>query len=112
MRIAIPVENDSLCLHFGHCANFVIVDLDEPNKKVLSKEVLEPPPHEPGLLPRWLSEKGVNKVIAGGMGARAIDLFKQSHVEVIVGVRPASVDAIIADYLSGCLTSGSNVCDH
>jgi hypothetical protein len=31
----------------------------------LKKETLDPPPHEPGVLPRWLKEQGVNVVIAG-----------------------------------------------
>ncbi|MCK7542001.1 MAG: hypothetical protein MZV63_69485 [Marinilabiliales bacterium] len=44
----------------------------------LKKHSSHPRPHEPGLLPGWLAEKGVTDVIAGGMGQRAIGLFN-SH---------------------------------
>ncbi len=71
MKIALPVTNEKLCTHFGHCEKFAIFDIDEKNKNVSSATYIDAPPHEPGLLPRWLSEKGVNCVIAGGMGSRA-----------------------------------------
>ncbi len=68
MKIAIPVADGRLCMHFGHCEQFAMVDVDPVEKKILSKTFLTPPPHEPGLLPRWLAEKGATCIIAGGMG--------------------------------------------
>ncbi len=75
---------------------------------------LKSPPHEPGLLPRLLSEEGVNVVIAGGMGVRAQDLFSQKGIKVVVGADPAtgSPEDIVRLYLSGSLKTGANVCDH
>jgi len=66
----------------------------------------------PGLLPRWLHEQGVNLVITGGMGSRALDLFNQASVQVIIGVEAGTPEAIVRDYLEGKLAAGSNVCDH
>ena len=77
MKIAIPVANQLLCMHFGHCEQFAIVDVDAENNKILKTEMLTPPPHEPGLLPKWIAQHGVNLVITGGMGVKAQDLFKQ-----------------------------------
>jgi len=39
-------------MHFGHCEQFALIEVDEHENKVLSTEVLTPPPHEPGVLPR------------------------------------------------------------
>ncbi len=112
MMIAIPVANETLCLHFGHCETFALVEVDESEKKVVKIKNLIPPPHEPGLLPRWLAQQGANLVIAGGMGQRAKQLFEQAGIEVIVGAPAQSVEAIVSDYLQGTLKTGVNTCDH
>ena len=112
MKIALPVENGSLCLHFGHCSQFVIHEVDPSTRKTLRKEFLTPPPHEPGVLPRWLHELGVNAVIAGGMGQRAQQLFAQNGIQVIVGAPAGNPDELVAAYLAGTLTAGENICDH
>lgn len=112
MKIAVPVANGRLCLHFGHCAQFVIHEVDPAAKRTLRREYLTPPPHEPGVLPRWLHEQGVNAVIAGGMGQRAQQLFTQNGIEVIVGAPDGDPDEIVAAYLAGSLKAGDNVCDH
>lgn len=69
MKIAMPIAGDKLCLHFGHCEKFYFFDVDEQTREISNVETMVPPPHEPGLLPRLLHEKGVNLVLAGGMGA-------------------------------------------
>jgi len=112
MKIAIPVANGNLCLHFGHCETFEILTVDSNKKTVVSSESKTPPPHEPGVLPRWLHEQGANLIIAGGMGTRAQQLFMQNEITVLVGA-PADTPAHIAEaYLSGALQTGDNVCDH
>lgn len=112
MLIALPTTDDLLCMHFGHCEKFSIFEVDADEKKVIAKTILVPPPHEPGLLPKWLHSEGVNLVIAGGMGQRARDLFAQSGVNVVVGAQPADPESVVMAYLSGTLTTGENVCDH
>lgn len=112
MKIAMPVAQGRLCLHFGHCEKFAIFDVDEQSKTVTGKYDLEAPPHQPGLLPRWLSEKGVNCVIAGGMGSRAQGFFNEFNVRVVVGAPAEEPVKIIEDFLGGKLLTGGNVCDH
>lgn len=112
MKIAIPVSNGKLCLHFGHCETFEVFDVDEQNKKISARVTFGAPPHQPGLLPRWLADKGVKCVIAGGMGSRAISIFNENGVRVITGAPAGDPAAIIGDYLDGTLVSGENVCDH
>ena len=112
MKIAIPVANGILCPHFGHCENFAIINADPEKKSILSTELAEPPPHEPGLLPKWLAEMGVELVIAGGMGARAQDLFAAAKVQTIVGAEMDKPGNIVMKYFARTLETGPNRCDH
>jgi len=110
MKIAVPVAEGRLTAHFGHAAEFAIVHVE--NQEIKKKELFTPPPHEPGLLPRWLKERGVTTVIAGGMGHRAQLLFEQAGIEVICGAPSESPDAVVDSYLKGRLETGDNACDH
>jgi len=112
MKIAIPLSGWELCVHFGHCKEFMLVDVDEAKKTIAAKEVLAVPPHQPGLLPIWLADKGVNVIIAGGMGLRAKGLFEEKNIKVVVGVEEQKPDIIVEGYLNGTLKTGSNICDH
>jgi predicted Fe-Mo cluster-binding NifX family protein len=112
MRIAIPLADGRLSMHFGHCERFALIDVDTVAKSIRAREELAAPPHEPGLLPRWLSERGAQLIIAGGMGVRAQQLFSQNGVQVLVGAPAQTPEALVASYLEGTLRSGQNVCDH
>lgn len=111
-RIVLPVSEGRLCMHFGHCDTFAVVDVEPDTGKVVSQSELEPPPHEPGLLPRWLAERGATVIIAGGMGQRAQALFTEQGIHVVVGAPSETPDLLVQQYLSGNLVSGENVCDH
>jgi ATP-binding protein involved in chromosome partitioning len=112
MRYAVPVSGGVLSPHFGHCEYFAIIDVDEETKEIKNKELLQPPPHEPGVLPEWLAEQGVSFVIAGGMGSRAQTLFQQNRIEVITGSMESDPEKAVLSHLDGQLATGSNVCDH
>ena len=112
MRIAIPVAQDRLCPHFGHCDQFAILDIDDNLKKVINRNDITPPAHEPGVLPKWLHEKNVNVIIAGGMGQRAQQLFAQNDIEVVIGAATSSPEELVSAYLGGTLETGDNICDH
>lgn len=109
-RIAIPLEGGILCSHFGHCEQFAIVDTE--NNSISNESLIIPPPHEPGLLPGWLAEKGVTDVIAGGMGQRAINLFNEQKINVFVGAPIKKSSELAADLLNDALVAGANFCDH
>jgi ATP-binding protein involved in chromosome partitioning len=112
MRIAIPVENGLLCTHFGHCAEFAVYDVDPATKTTRSKAVHRAPPHEPGVLPRWLHQQGADVIITGGMGQRAQQIFAQSGIQVVLGAPPDPADDVVTAYLNGSLQTGANPCDH
>lgn len=112
MRIAIPVAEGQLCMHFGHCEKFAFFNVDAEAKTIETREDHTPPPHQPGVLPRWLAENEVNLVIAGGMGMRAQNLFTENGIQVIVGAPSEPPENLVAAYLEGTLESGENICDH
>ncbi|MFA7166395.1 MAG: iron-sulfur cluster carrier protein MrpORP [Desulfoplanes sp.] len=112
MKIAVPVANGLLCMHFGHCEKFAMVSIDEANKTVLGTELLTPPSHEPGVFPKWVAEQGADLVITGGMGARAQSLFTDAGVKVLVGVEGGSPEEIAMGFMNGTLQTGQNICDH
>ena len=110
MKFAIPLAEGKLTAHFGHCQEFALVEVED--KEIKKKETLVPPPHEPGVLPKWLHDLGTDVIIAGGMGARALDLFAQNNIKVIVGASALTPEELVKQYLDNSLQTGGNVCDH
>ncbi len=107
---AIPLENGFLSLHFGHCQQFAIVEVE--NGSITKQTLITPPPHEPGLLPAWLADKGVTDIIASGIGQKAINLFQQQHIRVYMGAPQKSPTDLVSDWIKKSLTTGVNTCDH
>jgi ATP-binding protein involved in chromosome partitioning len=112
MRIAVPLVQGKLSLHFGHCDQFAIFDIDESIKKITNRKDASPPSHAPGALPKWLNENNVNVIIASGMGQRAQQLFAQNDIKVIVGAPEGSPEEFVSAYLENKLETGDNICDH
>jgi predicted Fe-Mo cluster-binding NifX family protein len=112
MKIAIPTTNGKLSAHFGHCEEFTLVDVNEQTREIANMTKLQPPAHEPGVLPKWLGEQKADVIIAGGMGQRARQLFDQNNIKVIVGAPAQDPDRLVKSYLDDTLEIGDNVCDH
>ena len=85
MRIAIPLADGKLCHAFRPLRAFRPRRRGHDEKKILKREDIEAPPHQPGLLPPWLAERGANMIIAGGMGQRAQGLFAEQGIQVVRG---------------------------
>jgi predicted Fe-Mo cluster-binding NifX family protein len=109
MRIAISTDQGLVSAHFGRCQSYTIYEIE--GNVIKSQNEIQNPGHQPGFLPRYLSEKGVNVIISGGMGPRAQTLFAQSGIKTISGVQGA-VDNVIQQYIKGSLESGEDMCDH
>jgi len=113
MKIAIPTANGKLSMHFGHCEQFTMIEVDERNSSILKTEMLDPPPHEPGVLPHWLAQQGADMIITGGMGQRAQALFEEQSIRVITGASgELTPNEVAAAYLNKTLLTGENACDH
>ncbi len=107
MKIGVAKEGNMVSQHFGHCEGFQVFDVKDG--KVVGQEFVQSPGHRPGFLPPFLAEKGVNLVIAGGMGASAQELFNERGISVIVGAQGRMED-VVARYLKGSLISTGSIC--
>ncbi|MDD3823331.1 MAG: NifB/NifX family molybdenum-iron cluster-binding protein [Sphaerochaetaceae bacterium] len=112
MKIAIPTAEGVLNMHFGHCKSFTLVEVDPQTRKIIHTSEIPAPRHEPGVLPRFLGELGVDVIIAGGMGMQAQNLFDGQGITVVIGAPSKTPMELVTEYLSGTLVSGDNVCDH
>jgi len=107
MRVAIATDGDYVATHFGRCPAFTLVDIY--GNKIKLQEVVENPGHQPGLIPRFLYEKGVRCIVAGGMGASAVELFRELDMEAISGIDGKVVETI-DKLIKGTLAGGKSLC--
>jgi predicted Fe-Mo cluster-binding NifX family protein len=110
LRLALPVTNGRLHAHFGGSREFALVDVDLTAQTVFALTIVPAPPHQPGLFPRWLRQLGVNTVVAGGIGQRAIDLFTRHNITVRAGQPGTPVEVLAAAFLSGRLERAPEPC--
>ena len=112
MKYAVPVSGGALCGHFGGCEQFAILDVDEATGKIVGKETLTPPEHQPGVYPAWLAGLGVKVVLAGGIGGRAVSLFEANNIRVVSGIMESDPEKAVLSCLAGSLATGENTCNH
>jgi len=107
IKVAIASEGDKVCIHFGRCAYFTIIEIQDD--KIVDKKTLLNPGHRPGYLPQLLHEYDVQYVITGGAGKKALQLFEELGIRVILGIE-GKVDDVIQDFIKGKLQSKASLC--
>lgn len=107
MKVAISTDGDRVSAHFGRCPTFTILEIE--GDQVIKAEETQNPGHHPGFLPKFLHERGVGFIIAGGMGGRAADLFDQYNIKPILGVE-GRIEDVISRLLNGTLEGGESLC--
>jgi len=108
MRIAISADNwnglDSVISpHFGRCPHYILVDVD--GHEVKAVHVVDNPyygQHSPWMVPDFIHSHGVDVMLTGGMGRRAIAFFEQLGVEAVSGAS-GTVRRALELYLGGQL---------
>ena len=107
MKVVISTDGGFVSSHFGRCPLFTILDIQDG--KVVKREAIENPGHQPGFIPKFLHEKGVEYIITGGMGMRATGFFNELGIQAIVGIS-GSIDEVIDRLLKGTLEGGESLC--
>jgi len=115
-RIALACEdnqglNGQLSQHFGRCPYYLIIDVE--GQEIKKTDSVNNPyyhSHVPGKVPQFINEQGVDVMIAGGMGPRAIDMFSNLGMEVVTGAI-GNVGNVLQAYLRGEI-SGVEPCRH
>ena len=109
-KIAVPTSNGTLFPHFGKAPQVTIYDVD--NKQVTGKNILTSPEHAHGAMPRFLHEQGVTDVVCGGLGAGAVKLLDELHINVHGGAPAIATDELINLFLADKLEYGDATCHH
>ncbi|MBI4595249.1 MAG: NifB/NifX family molybdenum-iron cluster-binding protein [Candidatus Tectomicrobia bacterium] len=115
-RIALACDDhfgleSSLSAHFGRCPFYIFVDISKDS--ILDFQLVDNPylqNHQPGMIPRFINSQKANVMICGGMGPRAMDLFREFDIEVVSGVR-GKVKEVLEAYLRGEVR-GVIPCEH
>jgi len=108
MRIAVSAEDrnglDSIVSpHFGRCPFFTIVEVE--GGQVRAVRTVENPfyaQHQPGQVPAFIHSLGVEVMLTGGMGGRAVQFFQQYGIEPVTGAM-GTVRQALEQYLGGRL---------
>lgn len=112
MRIAISADsndglNSTVAHHFGRCPYFVLADVEDG--EVQDVNVIDNPyysAHQPGQVPGFIKEQGVDVMLSGGMGRRAIQFFEQYGIESATGATGTAGSALEC-YLGGDMASAA-----
>jgi len=107
VRVAISTDGEFVSEHFGRCPSFTVVDIEDG--RVTNTRVLENPGHQPGVIPQFLHQKGVNCIVAGGMGMRARGFFDEAGIQAILGIK-GKIDDVVRLLQSGTLKGGESLC--
>jgi predicted Fe-Mo cluster-binding NifX family protein len=108
MRYAIAKDGGFVSAHFGRCPEYLLVDIEDG--KITKEQVVINPGHEPGAIPSFLKSHQAHVVIAGGMGQRAVQFFKELGIDIMVGIS-GEITAIKKGLVEGSLKSGVSSCD-
>jgi predicted Fe-Mo cluster-binding NifX family protein len=111
-KIAIPVDiNNQLEDHFGHCDHYEIYSVFE--KKIVAVESLTA---EQGCgcksnIASVLAEHGVTLMLAGGIGAGAINVLNKCNIDVVRGCS-GTINDIVTNFIEGKLIDSGESCLH
>ena len=109
-KLAIPIENGKLLEHFGHAREFAFYEIEDD--KIVNSYSKEPPPHEEGVIPRWLASEQATDILVGGIGPKAIQILYNYGINVYVAVAIDEVNNLVSDFINGNLKFGQNYCHH
>ncbi|MCK4282591.1 MAG: NifB/NifX family molybdenum-iron cluster-binding protein [Candidatus Lokiarchaeota archaeon] len=107
MKVAISTDSGTVSAHFGRCPSYTLLDIE--NGVIVNRTEINNPGHATGTIPQFMSQNGVNVMIAGGMGWRAQEFFKQYGIDVILGAT-GRIDDVIQKIKDGTLEGGESLC--
>lgn len=121
MKIAVPSAADTglqspVFPHFGRCPFFTLVEVEAGEIKEVS--TIKNPyfgNHSPGEVPAFINQQGVNVMLAGGMGRRAVEFFEQFNIEAVTGACDTvggSVQAYLNGQIAGTAPCAESVSHH
>lgn len=113
IKVAVPTRGSQVDDHFGHCELYTIYTLDVKDKAVIETETL-PSPEGCGCksnIASILKDKNVSVMLAGNMGAGAMNVLNSNGIEVIRGCNGPVKDVVDA-FIEGVVADSGVGCEH
>jgi len=111
MKIAVPVTStNQIDDHFGHCESYSVYSITENNEISETKRVESP--QGCGCksdIASVLASDGVTLMLAGGIGAGAINVLSNSGINVVRGCSGDATE-VVKLYLSGSVKDSGSSC--
>lgn len=111
MKIAVPTREGVVDNHFGHCDHYTIFTIE--GDKIVEQMNL-PSPQGCGCksgIAADLQQLGVEVMLAGSMGAGALNKLSQYGIKVVRGCS-GDVAQLVKSYLAGAVNDSGEACDH
>lgn len=111
-RIATPINGQNqIDGHFGHCEYYAVYSISEEEHNIIDVQIIKA---EQGCgcksnIASVLSDLGVTVMLAGGIGAGAINVLNMHGIEVIRGCEGEAGEAV-KQYLQGQVKDSGTSC--
>lgn len=111
MKIALPSRENKIDDHFGHCEYFTVLTVDREKKEILKQETIASPQGCgcKSNIAQTLSTLGVELMLAGNMGEGAVNVLRNSGIEVLRGCSGDITD-VANQWLNGSLSDSGDAC--
>ena len=110
MKVAVPTRGNLVDDHFGHCEAYTIFTLDEA--LVLKDREVLPSAQACGCksnIASILQHKGVEVMLAGNMGAGALNVLNSHGIEVYRGCS-GEIHQLVRDFAQGKISDSKESC--
>lgn len=114
MKVCVPSASngglkDNVGQHFGMVPTYTVLNVENDSVEIV--ENTSQHNGGVGLPPELLSKVGVNIMLCGGLGKKAVNLFTEFGIDVFIGAQ-GTVESAINDWKEGNLVkpTSENVC--
>lgn len=113
MKIAVPIDQDlNLNSHFGQSEQFAFITVNEEKKEIISEEIYKTINKGHCALSEVLNEMDIELLIAGGIGAKAIEALTDCRIKVINGAPSIPYKNVIEMWFKNELSENITLCNH
>jgi len=109
MKIALPTRDDSIDSHFGHCEYYTVYTVSD--SEITGEEIISSPPGCgcKSNIASVLAGMDVSLMLAGNMGDGAVNVLRNSGIEVVRGCEGLVKDVALA-WISGTVSDSKESC--
>jgi predicted Fe-Mo cluster-binding NifX family protein len=110
MKVALPSEQNMVAGHFGHCEYFTVFTINE-KKEIVAEETIQSPAGCgcKSNIAHTLSQTGVEYLLAGNMGAGAVNVLNGHGIKVLRGCA-GDLKMVVQNWLAGTLVDSEETC--